>query len=55
MLGTLVADGHTYVITRLELFGGMMVITAEGSGPTRRAENVPMTVFGPDGTGVCQG
>lgn len=55
MLGTLVMDGRTYRIARIELIGGQLVFTATGWGPARAVQNALLTVFGSDGVGVCQG
>jgi hypothetical protein len=50
-------DGRGYAITRIELRGGLLLITAYGMtiihSPAR--PDVPATVYGQDGQGICQG
>lgn len=55
--GTVVVDGRGYAITRIELRGGLMLITAYGFATTARdaRPDAPATVFGQDGQGICQG
>lgn len=53
-IGTVVIDGHTYGITGLRLHAGQLKISAVPRGPVRPCQNVPATVFGDDGTGICQ-
>ena len=56
-LGTVVIDGCTYQITRMELRHGLLLITADGTARTHRhaLPDTPATVFGQDGQGICQG
>lgn len=56
-LGTVVIDGCTYEIFRLDLRGGLLLITAFGIAD-RHVPASPDTmaaVFGRDGQGICQG
>jgi len=54
MIGTVVVDGYTYQITQLTLRDSHLVIMAWHHGPVRPCTSEPATVFGKDGTGICQ-
>lgn len=54
MKGTVVVAGQTYLIRRLSLRGGALVITADGPLPDKAAVQEPATVFGEDGQGFAQ-
>lgn len=47
--------GIRYGITSLRLAGSVLEIRAECAGPLPELENAPVTVFGEDGQGFCQG
>jgi hypothetical protein len=53
-LGSVVIDGYDYPITRLRLRDGKLLITAVHHGPVPPCAGKPATVFGEDGTGICQ-
>ena len=54
MIGTVVVAGQTYHIRRLNLRGGMLIITADGPLTDKAAVQEPATVFGEDGPGFAQ-
>jgi hypothetical protein len=54
-LGTIVTGGLTYQITRIELRGGKFIFTASRHGEAPELVNEPVTIFGQDGRGICQG
>lgn len=54
-MGTVVVAGRSYQVTGLALRGGRLEITASGPGPMVAVEDEPVTVFGADEQGVCQG
>lgn len=53
-MGTVMIEGREYVITRLQLHGGLLKIHARHDGPVPPCEGKPAAVFGEDGQGVCQ-
>lgn len=53
--GLVVAMGYRFTITGLRLAEGQLMITAVAAGPVPAMENAPVTIFGEDGTGFCQG
>lgn len=52
--GTVVVDGYTYQIRQLALRDRHLVIRAWRDGPVRPCNRAPATVYGEDGTGICQ-
>lgn len=54
-MGRLVIAGRSYPVTGLALHDGMLEITALGRGPMAAVEDEPVTVFGADEQGICQG
>lgn len=56
MTGYVVADGRRFPITEIRLAGGTMALTCTVRGPVPSYSGTgPVTVFGEDGIGVCQG
>lgn len=56
MKGAAVIDGIRLPVTDVRLRGGRMVFWCTVAGPVRAVDGVfAVTVFGEDGTGICQG
>jgi hypothetical protein len=54
--GYVIVDGHKIPVTEIRLTGGKMKLTCEVAGPLPSyTGNGPVTVFGEDDVGVCQG
>jgi hypothetical protein len=54
-LGTIIVAGLTYQVTSVELKGGGFAITACRHGEAPSIDSAPITIFGQDGQGICQG
>lgn len=54
VLGYFLVGGFRLPVVAVRLEGGAIVFTAEADPPPRRVAG-PVTVFGADGVGVCQG
>jgi hypothetical protein len=53
--GHIVCEGITFPVERVELRHGQIEITATRWGPVRPVDGGPVTIFGSDGQGICQG
>lgn len=53
MLGTAVCNGHALDVVAIELKESTVVMHLHGHGPATLEG--PVTIFGSDGSGVCQG
>jgi hypothetical protein len=53
--GTVVIAGRAYAITRIRLAAGKITISCAAAGPQAAVDREPATVFGDDGTVICQG
>lgn len=53
--GHIVCEGITVPIKKVEIWGGEIRITASRWGPVPAAKGGPVTIFGSDGLGLCQG